>query len=144
MSGLIDLTGVRFGKLLVIKRAENTNDNRAKWECLCDCGNTKIIRMTSLKAGTKSCGCLTRNKNYPIDLSGLRFGKWTVIKKGERVSCGNSCWLCKCDCGKEKEVQRPSLINRQSIQCRECSNKPKYIGKMYKHYFTLMFSRVGP
>lgn len=54
-----DLTGMRFGKLLVIERAENTPQNKARWKCLCDCGNYKIVRASDLKAGyTNSCGCL--------------------------------------------------------------------------------------
>ena len=146
MTGLIDLTGARFGKLLVTKRAENTKDRqpRARWECQCDCGNTKTIRSSSLINGTtKSCGCLTRSRKYNlVDLSGLRFGKWIVIKKGEKKSGGTTYWLCRCDCGKEKEVQRTSLIRGQSTQCTECSDKPIYIGKMYRHYYKITKQRA--
>lgn len=58
----IDLTGRRFGKLIVINRTEDmiykSGTHVAMWECLCDCGNEKIIAGTSLKSGcTKSCGC---------------------------------------------------------------------------------------
>ena len=57
-SRLIDLTGQKFGKLTVIKRAES-DKIKPVWECLCDCGNIKNINGNDLRQGvTKSCGCL--------------------------------------------------------------------------------------
>lgn len=54
---LNDLTGRRFGRLVVI-RLHNTDKNRAYFECLCDCGKTKIVYGHNLISGaTKSCGC---------------------------------------------------------------------------------------
>ena len=41
---LIDLTGQRFGKLTVIKRAENAKSNTSpRWLCHCDCGGESIV-----------------------------------------------------------------------------------------------------
>lgn len=55
---LIDLTGKRFGRLIVLKRVPNDNHGNVNWECLCDCGNKKIIRGAHLRGGlTSSCGC---------------------------------------------------------------------------------------
>lgn len=54
-----DLTGQRFGKLIVIKKMENDKDNKIKWLCKCDCGNIAIVSGKDLqRAHTKSCGCL--------------------------------------------------------------------------------------
>jgi hypothetical protein len=54
---LIDLTGKRFGLLVVLRRSDVPAHNM-KWDCLCDCGNEKAIIGAELKAGkTKSCGC---------------------------------------------------------------------------------------
>lgn len=61
----IDLTGQRFGKLVVIKEVEpyypSTYPKRPKcrrWLCECDCGNKKAIIQNSLRTGnSKSCGC---------------------------------------------------------------------------------------
>ncbi len=66
MGKLIDLTGHKFNMLYVTKRHEN-NDKRNKpiWECLCDCGNNKIVFASGndLKSNkVKSCGCLKHNK----------------------------------------------------------------------------------
>lgn len=37
------------------------------------------------------------------DLTGQRFGKLTVIARGENSKNGKSRWVCNCDCGKRKE-----------------------------------------
>jgi hypothetical protein len=55
-----DLTGKRFGKLVVLRRSE-TKSRRTFWLCNCDCGKTKIVNAEQLKnGGTKSCGCLLK------------------------------------------------------------------------------------
>lgn len=60
MSGLIDLSAQRFGRLTVIKRAENLpNQTSARWLCKCDCGKEKIVSGAHLRRGEiQSCGCL--------------------------------------------------------------------------------------
>lgn len=56
---LKDLTGQRFGKL-VVKGFYGYIDNKPKWDCVCDCGNTIVADGKSLKQGRrKSCGCLS-------------------------------------------------------------------------------------
>ena len=60
---LIDLTGQRFGKLVVISKnkSEKTPNGSTAifWNCKCDCGNSCIIRGSSLKTkSTQSCGCI--------------------------------------------------------------------------------------
>ena len=59
-----DLTGQRFGKLVVLKRLENHVDKhgtRSRWLCQCDCGNITIADGGRLRQDKKhSCGCLQR------------------------------------------------------------------------------------
>jgi hypothetical protein len=59
-----DLTGQRFGRLIVIDGIEKKSINgNYFWKCQCDCGNTSNIRGSSLSYGsTKSCGCLQKEK----------------------------------------------------------------------------------
>lgn len=53
-----DLTGQKFGRLTVIKEAENKGKHRL-WLCKCECGNEKTIYQTHLISGSShSCGCL--------------------------------------------------------------------------------------
>lgn len=55
-----DLTGMKFGRLLVLNR-EYTGNKNPKWRCLCDCGEECITTGSSLRAGdSKSCGCLRK------------------------------------------------------------------------------------
>ena len=54
----IDLTGQRFGRLLVIREAGRKNGHVA-WLCKCDCGNEVVINGAYLRNGkSQSCGCL--------------------------------------------------------------------------------------
>jgi len=60
---IIDITGVRFGRLVVIERSGN-NSKPVKWNCKCDCGNNVIVTGNNLKNGhTRSCGCLARENS---------------------------------------------------------------------------------
>lgn len=57
MANRIDITGQRFGRLVAV-RYDHTDNNRAVWECRCDCGNTVYVSGKLLRSGhTKSCGC---------------------------------------------------------------------------------------
>ncbi len=58
---VIDLTGHRFGRLIVLERAPNSTSAKPKvmWKCQCDCGNQKVTANKTLKSGScRSCGCL--------------------------------------------------------------------------------------
>lgn len=58
MSKYIDLTGQRFGRLLVLERVE-VDKKGGYFLCQCDCGNKKVIMGSNLRLGKiKSCGCL--------------------------------------------------------------------------------------
>lgn len=39
----------------------------------------------------------------PNNLTGQRFGRLTVIARGENTKSGKATWVCVCDCGKKKE-----------------------------------------
>ena len=59
MSHLIDLIGQRFGRLVVIEKAEpRRGTTNARWLCRCDCGNVVSVCSTTLRKGeSTSCGC---------------------------------------------------------------------------------------
>ena len=62
-SHIKDLTGLKFGRLTVISRAEDYIDPKGNkticWLCKCECGKTVVTRGGRLKSGhTKSCGCM--------------------------------------------------------------------------------------
>lgn len=66
MTVIIDITGKRFGKLLVIRRSDKRNSsNDVLWECTCDCGNIKLATSGALRHGrTKACGCMMGNPTH--------------------------------------------------------------------------------
>lgn len=65
-----DLTGMVFGRLTVIKQAEDyispKGIHRAQWFCHCKCGEDTTVQghnLTKSKGGTASCGCLQKELN---------------------------------------------------------------------------------
>ena len=63
-----DLTGMRFGKLVVLKQAGLNKEGRQLWECQCDCGNIHITNGRNLQLGIcKSCGCLISSGEMEIE-----------------------------------------------------------------------------
>lgn len=108
-----DLTGKRFGKLIVLGRSEKKGRGKF-WHCKCDCGTELDVITEHLKSGhTRSCGCIRA-----IDITGKKFGRLIALKKTEkRDSSGNVYWLCKCDCGGEIETQGRFLRNGLVKSC---------------------------
>lgn len=75
-SRLRDLTGIRFGRLVVKKYLGN-----GKWRCQCDCGEISRVMGSALNGGhSKSCGCLARELT----------SKRSVTHGHTRISCGKS------------------------------------------------------
>ncbi len=62
MAKVKDITGNRYGRLMVVGRAEKNGTNgQTRWICLCDCGNRTIVHKSNLTSGdTRSCGCLAK------------------------------------------------------------------------------------
>lgn len=73
-SGIRDLTGQRFGRLVALYRIESKTlpcgQKQSIWMCKCDCGNIKSYTLPNLTSGvTRSCGCYNAEKihgSYPI------------------------------------------------------------------------------
>lgn len=64
MGALVDLTGKRFGRLVVLRLEEtrgNKHGTNALWRCRCDCGGEKVAYSMNLRRGnTTSCGCYSK------------------------------------------------------------------------------------
>lgn len=123
--------GNKYGKLAVVARAQiTTNKNGClMWDCVCDCGNTRVISGASLRSGNaiscKSCGSKrkripnpTGGKNLKNEI-GNRYGKLVVVSyAGTRANGrGGSVWKCKCDCGNETIVWSGSLRRGSTKSC---------------------------
>lgn len=59
----IDLTGQRFGRLVVFEWAGHSGRHRMNtWRCRCDCGGERQATSSELRGDSaRSCGCLSRN-----------------------------------------------------------------------------------
>lgn len=77
-----DLTGKRFGKLIVLKEdgyvIGSNGKRRRLWLCQCDCGNQCHVQHQYLNFGdTSSCGCINSKGNMTIHrlltLKGIKF-----------------------------------------------------------------------
>lgn len=132
MENNVDLTGMRFNKWTVLGPDSYHKGCGLYWHCLCDCGTEKSVMQRNLLDGrSKSCGCYRkenirkirkstkgRHKKYHSDLSGQRFGRWTVLSRIENEVVGrNPNYECRCDCGKMKIVSYASLKNGSSQSC---------------------------
>lgn len=63
MPPFISLAGKRYGRILVLRRADNDKWQQTTWLCRCDCGAEKIIKGNNLSRGqTQSCGCYKLEK----------------------------------------------------------------------------------
>ena len=63
-----DLTGQRFGRLVVAKSVVQNKSGRNLWECKCDCGNVSYATTGHLISGnTRSCGCLYSETRHTIN-----------------------------------------------------------------------------
>ena len=124
MPNFIDLTGQKFGRLTVLKRAPNRG-NKIYWECQCDCGNIIETRGDRLKEGrVKSCGCWAIDHAKEIghlnekNLLGQTFSKLTVIKRSPIIHNDHCAyWICKCSCGNEVEVCGSNLRTGNTKSC---------------------------
>lgn len=54
------------------------------------------------------------------DLTGMAFGKWTVIELGPKRGKKHSRWWCRCECGQTQLVERSNLTCGKSAGCWRC------------------------
>lgn len=67
MRNIIDLTGQRFGRWVVIgmgpTQVSEKGNRKLLWRCRCDCGNEANVAGGNLRRGkSMSCGCLQRER----------------------------------------------------------------------------------
>lgn len=51
------------------------------------------------------------------DLTGQRFGRWSVISFAGMVGTEGAHWNCVCDCGTEREVRSLNLRRGKTLSC---------------------------
>ena len=86
MNHVENLSGKRFGKLLVLSRGPNNHRGDAQWVTQCDCGGSTLSKSYNLthKKST-SCGCWERTTKHKMSLT-PEYGTWQNIQQ----RCENS------------------------------------------------------
>lgn len=70
-----DITGVRFGRLVALEFFDIVPGG-ARWTCVCDCGNTKVVPSSSMVRGdSRSCGCLNLERIAEMGRGHARHGE---------------------------------------------------------------------
>lgn len=127
MTKLNDLTGARFGRLLVLCRAQN-NKEKARWKCSCDCGQETIVQSSNLVSGcTKSCGCFADEKR-----------ETNRKTHGRRKSLEYNTWVnMKQRCTNPKSDQWPWYGARGIAVCERWFNS-------FSNFYSDMGERLSP
>lgn len=130
MPNKIDMTGwvmkehgVSDSKLTVL--SEDTSQKSSKgeiyWHCQCECGNIISIKGTRIRSGTtKSCGhCRAENLiGWKIWEHGVTDSRWEIIgRQPHNGSGGRPIWICKCQCGEIRNLDKYTLLTGMSKSC---------------------------
>lgn len=79
----VDLSGQKFGSLLVVSRAADGKNWQTRFHCLCDCGNKRIVPSYRLRTNhTNSCGCMRGRLNATHRMKGTpTYNSWCAMKQ---------------------------------------------------------------
>lgn len=73
-----------------------------------------------------------------IDITGHKFNRWTVICRVENTKLGQARWLCRCDCGNERQITSATIRQGFSKSCG-CLKSELTLARNKKHGH----SRIG-
>lgn len=95
--GIKNREGQRFGRLTVVS-LHSTKNGSAYWNCICDCGTSRVIRANCLRIGnTESCGCLNAQRRREPKVHGMAgtrtYSIWQdMISRCHRPNCRAFKW----------------------------------------------------
>ncbi|MBO6041441.1 MAG: transcriptional regulator [Oscillospiraceae bacterium] len=113
----IDITGMRSGKLVALRRSDVKQGGSILWLCRCDCGNEILVPPGKIRSGLiRSCGC-SRKGSHVRDLAGQRFGRLTALYRLDEMRGSCYLWHCRCDCGNEIDLPVNSLTSGNTTSC---------------------------
>ena len=134
-----DIVGQKFGELTVlecvgIKLGSDSQSGRTHYRCACSCGKEKTVGRGLLLAGrVKSCGHLSVRGDDLDAIIGKKYGKLTVEERIPEKRNGRWYYRCRCECGKETEVERSNLIRGLVSTCGNCVHIERE-GEHYRYY----------
>ena len=77
-----------------------------------------------------------------IDITGQKFGKWTIISQQGKDHRGNVLWLRRCECGAESTTIASNVKNGSSLQCPKCAAKALSIDRYKEAFPEAMWNKV--
>lgn len=128
-SSIENLTGHKFGRLLVVGYAAIQNRSHKMWICRCECGVVKPVMGQSLRNGASvSCGCLKREKFV------ARNTTHGMGRHGKNQSPEYRCWVHIRDrCFNHKDRKYNLYGGRGITVCQE-----------WRDSFEAFYAYVGP
>lgn len=139
----IDLTGNRYGRLVVINEAEprkrkDKSGQKRYWFCKCDCGNTCEVRQEMLVSGhTKSCGCIVKEgRGKDPEAVTNKYARLYKIYRGMKDRCTNP-----------NDQHHTNYYDKGVKMCDEWLNNPKAfiewsLNNKYEDHLTI--DRIDP
>lgn len=134
-----DLSGMRFGKLVVEEPTGVPNREGIVWRCKCDCGGTCEYPAKQLLSGwRKDCGCESRERSrFSRLFAGARFGRLTIVGKHSDSPRDGDYWDVICDCGTRTIKSGRNLLYYGTSSCgclaKEKAAQLKKKHEKYKH-----------
>jgi hypothetical protein len=141
MSAIRDLSGQRFSRLVAIGPLNllSARGRDIYWNCLCDCGNSTIIRSADLVRGkTRSCGCLKKE---------IQIGHKYNLKHGhhlsEKPSTTYVSWMgMKQRCIDPKHISYPRYGGRGIAVCTRWMDFENFLNDMGERPAGLSLDRI--
>jgi hypothetical protein len=137
MPRALDLTGMRFGRLVALERGTSSG-KETRWLCVCDCGARVECFTNALSRGqSKSCGCLRSDltaERCRADITGERFNRLVAIERVGINKHKRAVWSLRCDCGNLTTAEVGPLRGGHLISCG-CyrDERARAMGVAYQH-----------
>lgn len=124
MPPMINLLGLKYGRLVVISPAKSKN-SKTLWNCKCECGNIVQVSSTNLRAGhTQSCGCLSKEI---LEQRNFKHGQ-TVGHQNTRTY---TCWIdMRRRCYNPKNKEYHNYGGRGVSVCSEWASFEQFLSDM--------------
>lgn len=114
--------GKRYGFLTVTEFAGNGAYGAARWKCVCDCGEARVIDGTGLRAGrNKSCGCKSpKFTSEQLTTHGLSKSRIYSIWQGMMYRCSDKC----------KDISRKNYYDKGIRVCERWHTFENFVADM--------------
>ncbi|PIJ97978.1 hypothetical protein [Lysinibacillus sphaericus] len=110
--------GTKFGSWEIVNSIFNSNKNDMYYYCECKRCGAEIEGFHSqlYKKMKNTCSCNLGSEGFK---KGCRYGDWSIVRPGSKGAkkSGDRYYLCRCDCGTEREVVDSSLRKMLSTSC---------------------------